>query len=697
MTKRKEWIIFGAVSIMLVVVLPLLNTLPRDSTFWLPDYYLNLFGKYLSLAIMALGLGLLWGYAGILSLGQAVFFGLGGYSIGMHLMFNIGAEGSKYGDPLRPDFMVWVQIMKLPWYWPPYRDFAFAVAASVLVPALFALLFGYLMFRSRIQGVYVAIVTQALAFAAWLLFNRNETGLGGTNGLTDYKTVLGFNLLSPATQRALYIITAVCLLGTYALLLWLTRGKMGHVLRAIRDGENRLRFLGYSITGFKMFVFALSAGLAGLAGALYVPQVGIITPAAIGVIPSLEVVVWVAVGGREALLGGPLGAVLISALRSYLTTVAPQLWPFVLGSLFVATVLLFPQGVVGIPKQFERFMHRASSRWMSGGRRAPLSAAASGPSEHPDQLSLDEEMKYDEEMKAADSHVSAGAVAQHLFGSRVQDNGANKAKGGLTTERADEREEPLLRVENVTVSFEGFLALRNLNFSLMDGELRFVIGPNGAGKTTMLDVVCGKVKPIQGKVIFGPATNLLALQEHEVANIGIGRKFQTPTVFPHHTVLDNLLLSLKTRKTVGATLAALQVRQVRQSQERLLEILEFVGLGYHTQTFAGVLSHGQRQWLEIAMLLAQEPKLLLVDEPVAGMMGWERDKTGHLLEAIAREHATVLVIEHDMEFVRHFSDTVTVLHEGSLLCEGKMQEVQNDPRVLEVYLGREEEAHAADH
>jgi urea transport system permease protein len=688
MTKWKEWIIFGAVSIILVVVLPFLNTLPNDSMFWLPDYYLNLFGKYLSLAIMAMGLGLLWGYAGILSLGQAVFFGLGAYSIGMHLMLNIGAEGSKYGDPLRPDFMVWVQIMKLPWYWPPYRSFAFAVAATVLVPMLFALLFGYLMFRSRIKGVYIAIVTQALAFAAWLLFSRNETGLGGTNGLTDYKTVLGYSLLAPSTQRVLYTITAVCLLGTYALLLWLTRGKMGHILRAIRDGENRLRFLGYSITGFKMFVFALSAGLAGLAGALYVPQVGIITPAQIGVMPSLEVVVAVAVGGREALIGGPLGAVLISGLRSYLTTVAPTLWPFVLGSLFVATVLLFPQGVVGIPKQIERFMQRSGSRGMSGSRRAPLSAAASEPSEHPDKLSLE-----GEEVKTSEGNVSAGAVAHHLFGSRVEGNGAKKVDGGLATDQLDKREESILRMENVTVSFEGFLALRDLNFSLMDGELRFVIGPNGAGKTTMLDVICGKVKPIKGRVIFGQANNLLTLQEHEVANIGIGRKFQTPTVFPYHTVFDNLLLSLKTRKTVAAELAALRARP---NQKDLLEILEFVGLGHHTQTFAGVLSHGQRQWLEIAMLLGQEPKLLLVDEPVAGMTGRERDKTGILLEAIAREHATVLVIEHDMEFVRHFSNTVTVLHEGSLLCEGKMQEVQKDPRVLEVYLGREEEEHAAD-
>jgi urea transport system ATP-binding protein len=460
---------------------------------------------------------------------------------------------------------------------------------------------------------------------------------------------------------------------------------LGHIFRAIRDSENRLRFLGYSIVGYQMFVFALAASLAGLAGALYVPQVGIITPAQIGVLPSLEVVVWVAVGGREALIGGPLGAVLISGLRSYLTTVAPTLWPFVLGSLFVAVVLLFPQGVVGIPNQIQRFLQRSGWLVMPGSRRAPLNAAAaSGPSAH----------EVEEEGKLPEGAVTAGSVAHHLFGSSVGGNG--RGEGRQVVGEQAVREEPILRLDNVTVSFEGFLALRDLNFSLMDGELRFVIGPNGAGKTTMLDVVCGKVKPIKGKVVFGPAgtgTNLLALEEHEVANIGIGRKFQTPTVFPRHTVFDNLYLSLKAGKTVGATLAALRARQ---NPEQLLEILEFVGLGYHTQSFAGVLSHGQRQWLEIAMLLAQEPKLLLVDEPVAGMTGRERDKTGLLLEAIAREHATVLVIEHDMEFVRHFSNTVTVLHEGTLLCEGKMQDVQNDPRVLEVYLGREEEeAHAA--
>ena len=689
---KKELISLGAVSVLLVVVLPFLNTLPNDSMFYLPDYYLNLFGKYLTFAIMALGLGLLWGYGGILSLGQAVFFGLGAYSMGMHLMFQIGPEGSKYGDPTRPDFMVWVQIMELPWYWPPYKSFAFALASSVLLPAFVALLFGYLMFRRRIQGVYIAIVTQAAAFAAWLIFVRNETGLGGTNGLTDYKTILGYSLLEPSTQRALYIITAVCLMGTSALLIWLTRGKIGHIFRAIRDGENRLRFLGYSIHGYQMFIFALAASLAGLAGALYVPQVGIITPAQIGVLPSLEVVVWVAVGGREALIGGPLGAVLVSGLRSYLTTVAPDLWPFVLGLLFVAVVLFFPQGLVGIPQQIQRYMRRSGSRSMPGSLPAPLSAAAAGLSGEPDQLAHEAA----EQGKAGEDTTRADAVAHHLFGSRAEGYGAGKADGRPVTDRADRAAEPVLRLEDVTVSFEGFLALRDLNFSLMDGELRFVIGPNGAGKTTMLDVVCGKVKPIKGKVVFGPVgtgANLLAMEEHEVANIGIGRKFQTPTVFPRHTVFDNLYLSLKTGKSVVATLVALQARQ---NPEKLLEILEFVGLGLHAQSFAGVLSHGQRQWLEIAMLLAQEPKLLLVDEPVAGMTGRERDKTGLLLEAIAREHATVLVIEHDMEFVRNFSNTVTVLHEGTLLCEGKMQDVQNDPRVLEVYLGREEEeAHAA--
>ena len=248
----------------------------------------------------------------------------------------------------------------------------------------------------------------------------------------------------------------------------------------------------------------------------------------------------------------------------------------------------------------------------------------------------------------------------------------------------------VIYLEGVTVSFEGFLALQNLNFFMDKGEFRFVIGPNGAGKTTFLDVVSGKVKPIQGRVIFEAETDLIPLREHEIANLGIGRKFQTPTVFPHHTVFDNIDLALPGRKQV---ISALLARRIMKSRERIFHILNTVGLAGEAGHLAGTLSHGQKQWLEIGMLVAQEPRLLLIDEPVAGMTGGEREVTGLLLETIAKEHS-VLVIEHDMEFVRQFAHKVTVLHEGSVLCEGTMEQVQNDARVIEVYLGRDQEAHA---
>jgi len=331
----------GLFAIVFVVVLPLANALG-----FLSDYYLNLFGKYLSLAILALGMDLIWGYTGILSLGQAIFFAIGAYSIGMHMMLEGSGKG-VYGEPV-PDFMIWNQVYQLPLFWKPYKHFAFALGSSVLLPAALAALVGFLTFRRRLRGTYFAILTQAIAFAVWLMINRNEMRLGGTNGLTDFKSILGFSLSHPATLRALYIGSAVLLVVSFLLSRWLVRSKTGLVLQAIRDNERRLEFLGYNVASYKIFVFAISAALAGLSGLLYAPQVGIITPSQVGVLPSLEIVIWVAFGGRGTLWGGLLGAISINWLRSVLTATYPSLWPIILGGLFVTVILFFPQGLVGL-------------------------------------------------------------------------------------------------------------------------------------------------------------------------------------------------------------------------------------------------------------------------------------------------------------------------------------------------------------
>jgi urea transport system permease protein len=346
-TNRSGGLGFAVVGAILLVVMPLLNLLPpEDSWFHLSDFSLNRFGKFLAFAILALGLDLIWGYTGILSLGQGVFFGLGAYCMGMHMMLTIGKE-SVYGSDL-PDFMVWNQVKELPFFWKPFYSFPAAVIGALLVPMAFALVFGFFAFRSRIKGVYFAIITQALALAAWLVFNRNDTNLGGTNGLTDFKQVLGYRLSEPGTQRALYVITVLCLGATYLLCRWIIRSRAGRVLVAVRDSEKRVVFSGYTPPSYKLFVFVVSAGLAGLAGLLYAPQVGIITPAQIGVLPSLEMVIWVAVGGRGSLAGAVLGAVSVNYGRSVLTNYFPELWPFILGGLFVLVVLLFPDGMVGM-------------------------------------------------------------------------------------------------------------------------------------------------------------------------------------------------------------------------------------------------------------------------------------------------------------------------------------------------------------
>ena len=359
---------FWIVGFILLVAMPLLNVLPpEDSWLHLSDFSLNRFGKFLAFAILALGLDLIWGYTGILSLGQGVFFGLGAYCMGMHMMLTIGKE-SVYGSDL-PDFMVWNQVKELPLFWKPFYSFPIAVIGAILVPMLFALVFGFFAFRSRIKGVYFAIITQALALAAWLVFNRNDTNLGGTNGLTDFKQLIGYRLSDPETQRVLYIVTVLCLGMTYLLCRWIIRSRAGRVLVAVRDSEQRVVFSGYTPATYKLFVFVVAAALAGLAGMLYAPQFGIITPAQIGVLPSLEMVIWVAVGGRGSLAGAVLGAVSVNYGRSVLTNYFPELWPFILGGLFVVVVLLFPDGLIGIMRKIKERMRTEKAAAPLAGKR----------------------------------------------------------------------------------------------------------------------------------------------------------------------------------------------------------------------------------------------------------------------------------------------------------------------------------------
>jgi urea transport system permease protein len=380
MRSLESWGLLGA-ALLLVVVLPTLNALPPGSPLRVSDFTLNLFGKFLAYAILALGIDLIWGYTGVLSLGHGVFFGLGAYAMGMHLMLEIGTQG-VYRNVL-PDFMVWNRVTELPLFWKPFYSATFTLVAVLLVPAVVAFGFGYLTFRSRTRGVYFSIITQALALSTWLMFNRNAMNLGGTNGLSGFKSVFGFTLNSAATQRGLYVVTALCLCAAFLLCRWITRSPAGRVLIAIRDSETRVLFSGYSPAAFKVFVFVVSAMLAGVAGALYVPQVGIITPAKIGVLPSIEMIIWVAVGGRGTLLGPVVGALGVNWLQSLLTTHYPDLWLLVLGGLFVAVVLFVPDGVVGTAQKLIVRMRPA-------GAAAARGAEPSSPSEtlasHPGPL-----------------------------------------------------------------------------------------------------------------------------------------------------------------------------------------------------------------------------------------------------------------------------------------------------------------------
>jgi urea transport system permease protein len=361
MTKKTrisyQWLYGGKGSLLLfcavLFVLPLI----------LSDFRLNLLGKFLTFAIVAIGIDLIWGYTGILSLGHGVFFSLGAYAMGMYL---------KLQSESLPDFMMWSGLTELPWFWKPFLHAWFAIPMAVLVPVALAVIIGIPTFRARIKGPYFAILTQALALVCSILFIGQQPYTGGTNGVTNLQDVFGYSLSEPATMRGLYLVTAAVLVVVFLFAKWLVSTKMGRIFVAIRDGENRFRFLGYNSTLFKVAVFAISAGLAGLAGALYVPQVGIISPSMMGILPSVEMAIWVAVGGRGSLVGAILGALVVNFAKTYLSETFPDSWLYFQGALFVGVVLLFPQGIIGL-------LAKVKGRWRkkahTAGEIAPVPVA----------------------------------------------------------------------------------------------------------------------------------------------------------------------------------------------------------------------------------------------------------------------------------------------------------------------------------
>ncbi len=361
-------IIFLASVAAAAILVPVLNlALPPSSPFHLSPYWVALFGKYLCYAILALSIDLIWGYCGILSLGHGAFFALGGYAMGMYLMRQIGTRG-VYAHPVLPDFMVFLNWRELPIYWHGFNWFAYAALMVVLVPGVLAFVFGWFAFRSRVTGVYLSIITQALTFALMLGFFRNNFGFGGNNGLTDFKDILGFSVQAPGTRAALFAFSALALMLGFLICRVVVSSKFGKVLVAIRDAEARTRFLGYRVEAYKLLVFTLSACMAGVAGALYVPQVGIINPSEFSPGNSIEAVIWVAVGGRGTLVGAVLGALMVNYGKTYFTSgaLAPY-WLFLLGGLFVAVTLLLPRGIIGTMQHWcaqwrERRNARASAR-----------------------------------------------------------------------------------------------------------------------------------------------------------------------------------------------------------------------------------------------------------------------------------------------------------------------------------------------
>lgn len=367
----RGYVFLGLIAAIAVLV-PLSNLLlPAGSPFHVPTSTMSLWGKYFCYALLAISLDLVWGYCGILSLGHGAFFALGGYAMGMYLMRQIGSRG-VYGNPILPDFMVFLNWQELPWYWYGFSSFPFAMLMVLLAPGLLAFVFGWFAFRSRVTGVYLSIITQALTYALLLAFFRNDMGFGGNNGLTDFKDILGFNVQAQTTRASLFAMTCVMLIAGFLIARGIVVSKLGKVVIAIRDAESRTRFLGYRVDRFKLFVFTVSACMAGVAGALYVPQVGIINPSEFNPANSIETVIWVAIGGRGSLVGAALGAVVVNYAKTVFTSgfMAPY-WLFALGALFVFVTLFMPKGILGTAQEW----------WGKRRKAAPTAAPAPAPAE----------------------------------------------------------------------------------------------------------------------------------------------------------------------------------------------------------------------------------------------------------------------------------------------------------------------------
>lgn len=347
---------------VVTVLVPILNlAVPPDHPLYISTYTVTLLGKYLTYALLAVAVDLVWGYLGILSLGHGAFFALGGYAMGMYLMLQIGDRG-VYGNPDLPDFMVFLNWTELPWFWQGFDNFWFAMIMVALVPGILAFVFGWLAFRSRVTGVYLSIITQALTYALMLAFFRNEMGFGGNNGLTDFKDILGFNLQADSTRIGLFIASALALAFGYLACRYIVTSKLGRITVAIRDAESRTRFVGYKVENYKLWIFTFSAILAGIAGALYVPQVGIINPGEFSPLNSIELVIWVAIGGRATLYGAVIGAILVNYAKTTFTGILPEYWLFALGALFVLVTLYLPQGLAGLIQQIKKSLTQRKQR-----------------------------------------------------------------------------------------------------------------------------------------------------------------------------------------------------------------------------------------------------------------------------------------------------------------------------------------------